>query len=263
MRTNHDDRPDWIRRHERLAERYGGFYYPWRSEVEAENGEDVYTELVRKHLRPDIDVVEPGCGHGTDALTFGPLVRSYCAYDAVEPYVAIARRRASERGLKTVKFVVADSGPKRGGRIPVDDGRVDLIISRRGPSNFILDARRACRPGGTLLQVCYLPPPPPDWNGALPAHLRVRNEPDTACEKVQAYFERADLQLHSSAIYDVHEYFDDPSELLVRLAWDRRMDLDEAADLAAVSEVFRSAAVGGRLHLRHRRLLWKAIVSER
>jgi SAM-dependent methyltransferase len=255
------NKPDWIRSHERLAERHGGFVYPWRSEVEPHNGEDVYTALVREHLHPSIDVVEAGCGHGSDALTFGPHVHSYSGYDAVAPFVAIARRRATEAGLQTVRFAVADSSPKRGGRVPVGDRAVDLIISRRGPSNFILDARRVCRPGGALLQVCYLPPPTPDWNEMLPPHLRVHDEPDTAWEKVHTYLERADLRLQVSSIRDVHEFFDDASELLVRLAWDRGIEAIAAEDLESISGMFEEVSAGGRVFLRHRRWVWKAIVS--
>jgi SAM-dependent methyltransferase len=253
--------PSWFHTHERLAERYGGFVYPWRSELEAGNGEDAYSALVQEHLRPDADVVEAGCGHGTDALAFGPKVRSYLGYDAIAPYIAIAQRRASEAGLQNVEFVVADSSPKRGGRIPTGDAAADLVISRRGPLNFILDARRACRPGGVLLQVCFLPPPQPDWNEELPEHLRVPSEPDTACEKAHAYSERADLRMQSSCIHDVREYFDDASELLVRLAFDRRIEATDAKDFDAVSKVFQMVSVDGRVFLRHRRLVWKAIVA--
>jgi SAM-dependent methyltransferase len=252
--------PDWIRHGEYLAKRYGGFVYPWRSKVDAGNGEDAYSALVREHLRPEIDVIEAGCGHGTDALTFGPQVRSYCGYDAVEAFINVARRRGSETGLKNVTFLVADSSPKRAGRVPIVDRGADLIISRRGPSNFILDAPRVGRPGAVLLQVCYLPPPPPEWNKDLPPYLRVRHEADTAIDKVHAYLERADLRLHSSSLHDVHEHFDDPAELLTRLKWDRGIDVDEAADLDVISAMFRKGSVDGRLSLRHRRFVWKVVL---
>jgi SAM-dependent methyltransferase len=249
---------DWIQRHERHAARYGGFAYPWRSAIEPANGEDAYTALVHEHLRADLDVVEAGCGHGSDALAFGPRVRSYLGYDAVEPFIEIARRRALDAGSRNVAFVVADSSPKRGGRVPAADASVDLILSRRGPSNFILDAPRVCRHGAVLLQVCYLATPIPDWNDALPPALRMQAEADTAAEHVRDYLARAELALHSSSLHDVEERFDQPLELLRRLAWDRDLEVDAPVQLDALTPLFEQR---GALCLRHRRLLWKAIVA--
>lgn len=251
-------KPEWIQRHERQAERYGGFAYPWRSAIDPGNGEDAYTALVHEHLTPDLDVVEAGCGHGSDALSFGARVRSYLGYDAVEPFIETARRRALEAGLRSVRFAVADSSPKRGGRVPAESASADVILSRRGPSNFILDARRVCRSGGVLLQVCYLATPVPDWNAALPERWRMQPEADTALQNVRDYLERAGRALHDAHLYDVEERFDEPRELLHRLAWDRDLaESDAAADLDAIARLFVGA---GSLSLRHRRFLWKAIV---
>jgi SAM-dependent methyltransferase len=252
-----DGKPEWVRRNERLAERYGGFVHPWRSTIDPDNGEDAYTALAREQLRAELDVVEAGCGHGSDALSFAPHVRTYLGYDAVGAFVGTARRRAAAANLRNVEFVTADSSPKRGGRVPAGDCSVDLILSRRGPSNFVLDSRRVCRPGATLLQVCYLATPIPDWDDSLPPELRLPEERDTAPASVAEYLAAAGLRLQSSRVFDVEERFDHPAELLRRLSWDREESRDETRDLEAVSALFGSRV---RVSLRHRRLVWQAIV---
>jgi len=85
--------------YERIAREQGGFFYPWRSQLEAGNGEVAYTELVSAHLSPDRDVLEAGCGHGTDALRFAPRVRTLRAWYAVEGFIAAARDSAARAGL--------------------------------------------------------------------------------------------------------------------------------------------------------------------
>jgi SAM-dependent methyltransferase len=250
-------KPEWVRRNERLAERYGGFVYPWRSTIEAGNGEDAFTALVHEHLRAELDVVEAGCGHGSDALQFAPRVRSYLGYDAVEPFVSTARERAGAAALRNVEFLVSDSSPKRGGRVPASDRSVDLVISRRGPLNFILDAPRFCRPGAALLQLCYLATPLPDWNDSLPPELRLAPETDAATADVREYLKRAGLRMLDWRTFDAEERFDQPLELLRRLTWNREAPVDESRDLPAVSALFERL---GRVSLRQRRFLWKAIV---
>src|SRR5262245_26851424 len=172
-----ESQPDWLRQYEALAERYGGFAYPWRSTLGAHDGESAYTRLVHEHLRADLDLLEAGCGHGSDALELAPRARSYLGYDYVEAFVRTARERAAAAGVANARFVVADSSPKRGGRTPAGDRSIDLMLSRRGPANFILDAARVARPGARMIQLCYMDTPQPEWNERLSPELRLPAEP--------------------------------------------------------------------------------------
>jgi SAM-dependent methyltransferase len=192
-----NSRPDWIRHYEALATRFGGFAYPWRSTLGAHDGERAYDALVDEHLRGDLDVLEAGCGHGSDVLAFAPRVRSLLAYDAVEDFVRTARERAHAADVHNTRFAVVDSSPKRGGRTPADDRSIDLVLSRRGPANFILDAPRICRPGAALIQLCYMDTPLPPWNDELAPELRLSREPASMPGDVYAYLERAGLALES------------------------------------------------------------------
>ena len=166
---------DYFEQLEALAAQQGGYFYPWRAALGAGNGEDAYTWLVEDHLSPDKVVLDAGCGHGTDMLAFAPKVRRFIGYDAVESFIAIARRRAAEAGLTNVELVLANSSARFNGgaaRIPVADDALDLIISRRGPTNWIADARRVCRPGARLIQLNPLPAREVPWNHELPEALR-------------------------------------------------------------------------------------------
>ena len=259
MANRSDFGSDGLRRYEAIGARYGGFAYPWRSTLGAHDGESAYTRLVGEHLRADRDVLEAGCGHGSDALAFAPRARSYLAYDYVEGFVRTARTRADEAGVGNARFVVADSSPKRGGRTPAEDGSIDLVLSRRGPSNFILDAARACRPGARLIQLCYMDTPQPEWNERLSPELRLPLEPKSMPGNVHEYLARAGLALESSWIFDVPELFSEPAELLARLSWAREPLPDPERALAEVRQLFE--ARGARLALRHRRFLWTALLG--
>jgi SAM-dependent methyltransferase len=252
---------DGLSRYQAIAARYGGFAYPWSSTLGAHDGETAFSALVNEHLRADLDVLEAGCGHGSDALLFAPRVRSYLAYDYVESFVRTARERAAAAGLSHARFVVADSSPKRGGRTPAEDASLDLLLSRRGPSNFILDAGRVGRPGARMIQLCYMDTPLPAWNGELSPELRLAAEPASMPGTVHDYLARAGLALESSWTFDVPELFADPSELLLRLSWAREPLADPERALAEVRQLFAARADARGLALRHRRFLWTAVLA--
>ena len=90
--------PAWF---DRLATLQEGYRYPWRSTIGAGNGEDVFREVVRQHLRPEAEVLEAACGHGELALEVAPHVRSVRAYDRTAawitlfPYTTLFRSRKS------------------------------------------------------------------------------------------------------------------------------------------------------------------------
>jgi 23S rRNA (guanine745-N1)-methyltransferase len=267
--------PEW---YERLARMQRGYFYPWRSEIAPENGEDAYLRLVREHLvgtGQDMppgragtrDVLDAGCGHGEVALDFAPLAGRIVAYDRVAAFVELGRETALARGVSNVEFVLGDSSPEANGgrpRIPAGDTAFDLIISRRGPTNWIEDARRVVRPGAVLIQLNPMEAPNPPWNDELPANLRFVDPGDYS---IRASIERrlgiGGLSLHSAWVYDVPEWLADARQLYVYLAFGRTPGeapaWDEVRD--AFEGVFARHATRRGLVLRHRRLLWKAVVD--
>lgn len=261
-------RLDYFEQLEALAKQQGGYFYPWRAELGASNGEDAYTQLVERHLSPDSVVLDAGCGHGTDMLAFAPKVRRFIGYDAVESFIAIARRKAVENGLANVELVACNSSPRYNGgaaRIPAEDRALDLIISRRGPTNWIADARRVCRGGARLIQLNPLPGPGGDWTSDLPATLRpVDNpanphRPDLPAE-IKSALAAAGLRLEHGQVFDAPEVFSEAEELYRALTF-MRFEPDTPTWDDARPHLERLLARYGPVDMRQRRYLWTAVVD--
>jgi SAM-dependent methyltransferase len=259
-----------VERAEFIARRQGGFFYPWTSTLGAHDGEAAYTDLVDARLSSASTVLEAGCGHGRDMVWFAPKVERYVGYDLSESFIRIARETALRQGLGHVELVHANSSANANGgraRIPADDASVDLIISRRGPTNFISDARRVCRPGAWLIQLNPQPAPTPEWDAMLPPDLR--GEPNRDFDvggHIRDLLDGAGIALHSAWTFDVPECFTAVDQLYAYLAWNQLYGLGLLArpfeavreDLEAV--MARYAGPGG-LEVRRRRFLWMARID--
>lgn len=257
--------------YERLAARQDGYYYPWRSRLDAGNGEDAYLELVRRQLGPRADVLDVGCGHGAHALEIAPACRSIVAFDRIAPWIARAEAERRARSLANAAFLCHDSSPAANGgraRLPGEAGAYDLVISRRGPLHWIADAPRVARRGAVLLMLlpegsrglnAQLP-----WLGLLPAPFGVPTEPldPPLLSAVRERLATAGLELDAWWVHDVREWFDAPRDLYDCLSfWWQPGDApswDESR--AALERIFRDHAVQGSIWLPHGRTIWRAAV---
>lgn len=229
-----------------------------------------YTELVDSHLSATATVLEAGCGHGRDMVWFAPKVDRYIGYDLSESFIRIARETALRQGLGHVELIHGNSSAMSNGgavRIPVEDDSVDMIISRRGPTNFILDARRVCRPGAWLIQLNPQPAPAPVWDDMLPEDLRSEPQRDLDIGgHIRGLLDRAGIALHSAWAFDVPERFAAVDQLYAYLAWNQFHGLGleaqpfETARRALEKVMARHAGPGG-LEVRRRRFLWMARVD--
>lgn len=61
-------------------------------------------QLTQKYLKPDMDVLEVGCGTGTTALIHAPSVRSIVATDFSEQMIEIAQKKMLEQQISNVQF---------------------------------------------------------------------------------------------------------------------------------------------------------------
>ncbi|HJP32634.1 MAG TPA: class I SAM-dependent methyltransferase [Candidatus Latescibacteria bacterium] len=257
--------------YERLATLQEGYYYPWESTTADGGGEAAYSTLVRQHLTPELDVLEAGCGHGVDAVSFAPLCRSLRAYDQVDRYVTLARQAVAEHGIDNTTLLCRNSSADRNGgqvTVPALTASIDVVISRRGPTNWIEDAPRFCRPGAVLLQLNPLGLLEEySWNRQLPESLRLSPpdpDPDAGMRsRIETRLARVGLAIHSCWTYDVPEWLHGPRELYRFLTFGRSPDEVESWPEVhgELSAVFARHAVESGLELRNRRFLWKSVLG--
>ena len=253
--------------YDRLSKMQAGYYFPWKSTIPQMNGEDTYRDLVYQHLSSTADILDSGCGHGDFPLEIAAHCRSILAYDRVSAYINIAHDSARRRKITNVTFLCADSSAEFNDgkpRIPAEPGSFDLLISRRGPLNWIEDARRVARPKAVLIQLNPEYRPVPPWNDQLPAPLRLPEPPPGSMrEAVLHRLEISGLTLHSCWSFDVPEVFTDPEELYISLVWGFA-----PGEVPAYREVRKDLEGIFRYHsdplgvvLRFRRFLWKTVVD--
>lgn len=161
--------------YDRLATLQAGYYYPWSSHLAPDHGEDRYVTLVHRYLRPDATVLDVACGHGALTLDFAPHCRAIIGYDRTAEWIALAQEQARRTRQLNAAFIVHDSSPAANdgqAHLPVADASCDLIVCGKGPFHWIDDARRAARPGASLVMLVPDATPLTSWMGALPARLR-------------------------------------------------------------------------------------------
>ena len=242
-----------------------GFTHPWRSQVAPGNGEAFFDALVHAHLRPESSVLDVGCGHGAYACRLAGRCRRVIGVDRDLDVLALAGELAAERGVSNVDFALLTAEPDA--EIDLPDQSVDLFVCRRGPvlARWLAWAERLGRPGAVALGVHPTGPAGaiPPWNAELPEPLRLGRVFDYA--EVRSWVTEALAgpdprgRLDGCWWLDVPEYFDDPEQLYRRLADSRRAEIPYPAvkgELSALVERY-----GGRLELRHCRLVWKVTLD--
>lgn len=83
---------------DRIAERYA------RSPVADEAAYQKKLEVTRSYLRPDMEVLEFGCGTGSTAIVHAPHVKHIQAIDISSKMIAIAQRKADAQEIRNVTF---------------------------------------------------------------------------------------------------------------------------------------------------------------
>jgi SAM-dependent methyltransferase len=250
-----------------LATLQQGYYYPWRSHLNAYNGEDTYRAMVNQHLHPDIDVLDVACAHGVVALDIAPHCRSILGYDRICAWIELAQRAASVRGLTNATFVCHDSSPDaNGGRVclPAPDASFDLLICSKGPFHWIEDARRVARPGAVLLMLVPDARPLPPWHASLPESMQwtAVADPQWARPAIEERLAAVGLALHSWWSFDVPELFPNPEQWYAAATFGALPGEEPpfAEVRPALEHIFAEYASEDGLELRHRRYLWKAVV---
>ena len=80
------------------AERYS------KSPVADEETYQKKLQVTREYLRPEMEVLEFGCGTGSTAITHAPFVKHIEAIDISSKMIEIARGKADPTGVKNITF---------------------------------------------------------------------------------------------------------------------------------------------------------------
>jgi ubiquinone/menaquinone biosynthesis C-methylase UbiE len=85
-----------------MADRYA------RQPIADEDAYRTKLEVTRGYFRPEMAVLEFGCGTGSTAIAHAPFVRHIKAIDFSSKMIGIAREKAKAQGVDNVTFVQAD-----------------------------------------------------------------------------------------------------------------------------------------------------------
>ena len=108
--------------------------------------------LTRQRLRPDMNLLEFGCGTGGTAIRHASRVNHVHIVDISEAMLDIAREQASDAGVENISFECADIA-----QFKADDESYDVILGMsiihllKNPEDIISSAHRWLKPGGVFI----------------------------------------------------------------------------------------------------------------
>lgn len=131
---------------DRIAERYA------RRPVSDEAAYQKKLRITRDHFRPDMRVLEFGCGTGSTAIAHAPYVGHIHAIDISANMLAIARRKATAAGVTNVTFeqatIEAFSAPEQSLDVILGLSILHLLENRDA---VIEKVYRVLKPGGVFV----------------------------------------------------------------------------------------------------------------
>lgn len=131
---------------DRFAERYAKM--PVRDEAAYQRK----LEVTRGYFRPDMEVLEIGCGTGSTALAHAPFVKLIRAVDVSSKMIDIARRKAEAAGIDNVRF---EQGTIETLKVP--DQCLDAVLALNllhlvdDKDDFIARVHTMLKPGGVFV----------------------------------------------------------------------------------------------------------------
>ena len=131
---------------DRIAARYA------RKPVADEAAYQKKLAVTREYLRPDMEVLEFGCGTGSTAIVHAPHVKEIRAIDISEKMLEIARSKAETAGVGNVRFEQSDIDA-----FTAPDGTFDAVLGfsilhlLEDRNTAIVKVYRMLKPGGVLV----------------------------------------------------------------------------------------------------------------
>jgi SAM-dependent methyltransferase len=103
------------------------------------------------HLRPDMTLLDVGCGPGTITADFAGLVAHVTAVEMTDGALDLARRELARRGIGNVEAVVSDVHALDFPNDTFDVVHAHQVLQHVGdPVQALRDMARVCRPGGVI-----------------------------------------------------------------------------------------------------------------
>ena len=108
--------------------------------------------MTQDYLKPDMEVLEFGCGTGTTAIIHAPFVRHIRATDISGKMLEIARAKAAAGGIKNVTFEQSSID-----ELNADDASYDAVMGHsilhllENKENAIASVYRMLKPGGVFV----------------------------------------------------------------------------------------------------------------
>lgn len=132
----------WNRTAERYAKRPVADEAAYRSKL----------SITQKYLRPEMDVLEIGCGTGSTALVHAPKVRTYLATDASYRMIEIARGKLDHTNVRNLEFRVASLDDLGDLHQPFDAVLcLNLLHLLKDPKSAIEQVLGLVKPGGVFI----------------------------------------------------------------------------------------------------------------
>lgn len=103
---------------DRIADKYA------RSPIADEAAYQTKLDITRSLFRPDMELLEFGCGTASTAIVHAPHVRHITAVDFSQGMLEIARQRAAAAEVDNISFVKADVES-----FPVGQKRYDMVLA--------------------------------------------------------------------------------------------------------------------------------------
>ena len=94
-----------------------------RNPVKDEESYQKKLELTRAYLRPEMEVMEFGCGSGATAIAHAPRVNHISAIDISENMLDVARRNAADANIQNITFLKSTIDD-----FEAPDGSFDVVL---------------------------------------------------------------------------------------------------------------------------------------
>ena len=130
----------------RIANRYS------RHQVADETAYRQKLDVTRSYFRPDMDVLEFGCGTGTTAISHSPYVKHILAIDFSEKMIEISREKAAASNINNISFQCSGID-----HFSAPDGSFDAVLGLNvlhlveSWEEVILRVHKMLKPGGVFV----------------------------------------------------------------------------------------------------------------